>query len=86
MNARVGAVAARVQTAVPTGKVTESMAGVLESMDAALKSMNLKRTSVLMDKFEHQFETLTVQTQQIGDITSSATTPTIPQNQVDTLL
>lgn len=48
--------------------------------------MNLKRMSVLMDQFEHQFEKLTVQTQQIEDILSSATTPTIPQNQVDMLL
>lgn len=86
MNARADAVAARVQTAVPTGKVTESMAGVVESMDATLRSMNLKRMSVLMDTFEHQFETLTVQTQQIEDIMSSTTTPTIPQNQVDMLL
>uniref|UniRef100_A0A8D0F2W0 Charged multivesicular body protein 1B n=1 Tax=Strix occidentalis caurina TaxID=311401 RepID=A0A8D0F2W0_STROC len=67
MSARVDAVAARVQTAVTMGKVTKSMAGVVKSMDATLKSMNLEKISALMDKFEHQFETLDVQTQQMED-------------------
>uniref|UniRef100_A0A8C9UL47 Charged multivesicular body protein 1B n=1 Tax=Spermophilus dauricus TaxID=99837 RepID=A0A8C9UL47_SPEDA len=62
MSARVDAVAARVQTAVTMGKVTKSMAGVVKSMDATLKTMNLEKISALMDKFEHQFETLDVQT------------------------
>lgn len=38
MHARFDAVAARVQTAVPMGKVTESMAGVVESMGAARRA------------------------------------------------
>ncbi|NXY81205.1 CHM1B protein, partial [Alcedo cyanopectus] len=81
MSARVDAVAARVQTAV-----TKSMAGVVKSMDATLKSMNLEKISALMDKFEHQFETLDVQTQQMEDTMSNTTTLTTPQNQVDMLL
>uniref|UniRef100_A0A9L0TIH3 Charged multivesicular body protein 1B n=2 Tax=Equus TaxID=9789 RepID=A0A9L0TIH3_HORSE len=86
MSARVDAVAARVQTAVTMGKVTKSMAGVVKSMDATLRSMNLEKISALMDKFEHQFETLDVQTQQMEDTMSSTTTLTTPQNQVDMLL
>ncbi|CAJ0934333.1 unnamed protein product [Ranitomeya imitator] len=86
MSARVDAVAARVQTAVTMGKVTKSMAGVVKSMDATLKSMNLEKISALMDKFEHQFETLDVQTQQMEDSMSNTTTLTTPQNQVDNLL
>lgn len=86
MSARVDAVAARVQTAVTMGKVTKSMAGVVKSMDATLKTMNLEKISALMDKFEHQFETLDVQTQQMEDTMSSTTTLTTPQNQVDMLL
>ncbi|XP_010637322.1 charged multivesicular body protein 1b [Fukomys damarensis] len=86
MSARVDAVAARVQTAVTMGKVTKSMAGVVKSMDATLKTMNLEKISALMDKFEHQFETLDVQTQQMEDTMSSTTTLTTPQNQVDLLL
>ncbi|KAG9467978.1 hypothetical protein GDO78_013944, partial [Eleutherodactylus coqui] len=79
MSARVDAVAARVQTAVTMGKVTKSMAGVVKSMDATLKSMNLEKISALMDKFEHQFETLDVQTQQMEDTMSNTTTLTTPQ-------
>ncbi|GCB70532.1 hypothetical protein scyTo_0010796 [Scyliorhinus torazame] len=86
MSARVDAVAARVQSAVTMGKVTKSMAGVVKSMDMTLKSMNLEKISALMDKFEHQFETLDVQTQQMEDTMSSTTTLTTPQNQVDSLL
>ncbi|KAL6030336.1 hypothetical protein STEG23_019283, partial [Scotinomys teguina] len=66
--------------------VTKSMAGVVKSMDATLRSMNLEKISALMDKFEHQFETLDVQTQQMEDTMSSTTTLTTPQNQVDMLL
>ncbi|MED6245880.1 hypothetical protein ATANTOWER_009543, partial [Ataeniobius toweri] len=86
MSARVDAVAARVQTAVTMNQVTKSMAGVVKGMDATLKSMNLEKISALMDKFEHQFETLDVQTAQMEDTMSSTTTLTTPQNQVDSLL
>ncbi|NXX94022.1 CHM1B protein, partial [Centropus bengalensis] len=89
MSARVDAVAGGGQTAVTMGKVTKSMAGVVKSMDATLKSMNLEKISALMDKFEHQFETLDVQTQQMEDTMSNTTTLTTPggrTNQVDMLL
>uniref|UniRef100_A0A8C7LWS3 Charged multivesicular body protein 1b n=1 Tax=Oncorhynchus mykiss TaxID=8022 RepID=A0A8C7LWS3_ONCMY len=86
MSARIDAVAARVQTAVTMNKVTKSMAGVVKGMDATLKSMNLEKISGLMDKFEHQFETLDVQTAQMEDTMSSTTTLTTPQNQVDSLM
>uniref|UniRef100_A0A8V5GUH2 Uncharacterized protein n=1 Tax=Melopsittacus undulatus TaxID=13146 RepID=A0A8V5GUH2_MELUD len=62
MRAGVDAVTARVQTAVTMGKVTKEVAGVVKSMDATLKSMNLEKISALMDKYEHQFGTLDVQT------------------------
>ncbi|KAK5859204.1 hypothetical protein PBY51_003288 [Eleginops maclovinus] len=86
MSARVDAVAARVQTAVTMNQVTKSMAGVVKSMDSALKSMNLEKISALMDKFEHQFETLDVQTAHMEDAMSSTTTLTTPQNQVEGLM
>ncbi|XP_036121672.1 charged multivesicular body protein 1b-2-like [Molossus molossus] len=86
MSARADAVAAGVQTAVTMGKVTKSMTGIVKSMDATLRSVNLEKISALMDKFEHQFETLDVQTQQREDTMSSTTTLTTPQGQVDMLL
>ncbi|KAF3816173.1 hypothetical protein GH733_014762, partial [Mirounga leonina] len=79
MSAKFDAVATRVQTAVVTmGKVTNSMAGIVKSVGATMKSMNLEKF-LPMDKFEHQFETLDVQTQQMEDTMSSSTTLTMPQ-------
>ncbi|KAM6953467.1 charged multivesicular body protein 1b [Aplochiton taeniatus] len=86
MSARVDAVAARVQTAVTMNQVTKSMTGVVKSMDSTLKSMNLEKISALMDTFEHQFETLDVQTAQMEDTMGNTTTLTTPQSEVDTLM
>jgi len=61
MAARVDAVVSRVQSALTTRKVTNAMNGVVKSMDAAMRSMNLEQMSSLMDKFEKQFEDLDVQ-------------------------
>ncbi len=43
MSARVDGVASRVQSAIQMRNVTGSMAGVVKSMDSALKSMNLEK-------------------------------------------
>lgn len=45
MASRVDAVSQRVQTAVSTKRVTQSMAGVVTSMEAAMKSMNLEQVT-----------------------------------------
>jgi charged multivesicular body protein 1 len=86
MASRVDAVSQRVQSAVATKKVTQSMAGVVGSMEAAMKSMNLEQISNLMDRFESQFESLDVQTQVMGDAMQSSTTMTTPQGEVDSLM
>ncbi len=86
MSSRIDAVSQRVQSAVATKKVTQSMAGVVRSMEAAMKSMNLEQISNLMDRFEHEFESLDVQTSVMGDAMQSTTTMTTPANQVDMLM
>jgi charged multivesicular body protein 1 len=86
MSARVDAVASRVQSALTTRKVTNSMAGVVKAMDAAMKGMNLEKISGLMDKFEQQFEDLDVQSNVMESTMSSTVTTTIPQNEVDNLM
>ena len=47
MSARVDAVAARVQTAVTTRQVTQSMGGVVKAMESAMRSMNLEQVNAL---------------------------------------
>lgn len=86
MSARVDAVASRVQTALTTRKVTNSMAGVVKAMDAAMKGMNLEKISGLMDKFEQQFEDLDVQSSVMENTMSSTVTTSVPQNDVDSLM
>ncbi|XP_055688167.1 charged multivesicular body protein 1b [Lutzomyia longipalpis] len=86
MSARVDAVASRVQSALTTRKVTNSMAGVVKAMDAAMKGMNLEKISGLMDKFEQQFEDLDVQSSYMENTMSQTTTTAVPQGDVDSLL
>lgn len=86
MSARVDAVASRVQSALTTRKVTNSMAGVVKAMDAAMKSMNLEKISTLMDKFEQQFEDLDVHSNVMENAMSQTTTTTVPQGEVDGLM
>ncbi|XP_055351156.1 charged multivesicular body protein 1b-like [Paramacrobiotus metropolitanus] len=86
MSARIDAVSSRVQSAVATKKVTQSMAGVVKAMDAAMRSMNLEQISALMDKFEQQFEDLDVQSQVMEGTMSNASTLTVPTGDVDQLM
>ena len=67
-------------------KVTNSMAGVVRAMDAAMKGMNLEKISTLMDKFEQQFEDLDVQSSYMENTMSQTTTTAVPQGDVDSLL
>jgi len=86
MSARVDAVASRVQSAVQTKKVTNSMSGVVKAMDSAMKSMNLEKISNLMDRFEKDFEDLDVQTSVMEGAMSQTTATNIPQDSVENLM
>ncbi|KAL1924994.1 uncharacterized protein VTP21DRAFT_4648 [Calcarisporiella thermophila] len=86
LSSRIDAVASRVQTAVTMRKVTSSMANVVKGMDKAMESMNLEKISLVMDKFEAQFEDLDVQTGYMEGAMGSSTTLTTPQEEVDVLM
>ncbi|KAJ3186719.1 Charged multivesicular body protein 1a [Gaertneriomyces sp. JEL0708] len=86
LGSRIDAVAARVQTAVTMRKVTQSMAGVVKGMEKAMSSMNLEQISMIMDKFESQFEDLDVQTQYMENSMGQSTSMTTPQEQVEDLM
>ncbi|KAG9305832.1 hypothetical protein G9A89_006243 [Geosiphon pyriformis] len=83
---RIDAVSSRVQTAVTMQKVTGSMANVVKGMDKAMESMNLEKISMVMDKFESQFEDLDVQTQYMEGAMGNTTTMSTPQEEVDLLM
>merc|ERR1712146_579382 len=62
------------------------MKGVVKSMDAAMKSMNLEQISALMEKFEKQFEDLDVQVSVMDGAMHSTSAATMPEGEVDGLL
>ncbi|KAI9142355.1 vacuolar assembly protein DID2 [Paraphysoderma sedebokerense] len=86
LGSRIDAVASRVQTAVTMRKVTQSMAGVVKQMDKAMAAMNLEQISMVMDKFESQFEDLDVQTSYMESAMSTTTAQSTPQEDVDLLM
>eukprot|EP00049_Salpingoeca_infusionum_P017804 m.354425 g.354425 ORF g.354425 m.354425 type:complete len:196 (+) comp17015_c0_seq1:227-814(+) len=86
MSARIDAVAQRVQTALTMRQVTGSMKGVVKAMDKAMSSMNLEQMSLLMEKFEKQFEDLDVQASVMDGAMRSSATSTMPEHEVDDLM
>lgn len=83
---RIDAVASRVQTAVTMRSVTGNMGQVIKGMDKALQTMNLERISLVMDKFESQFEDLDASTNYYETATNNANALTTPQEEVDELM
>jgi len=86
LSSRIDAVASRVQTAVTMRSVTGNMTQVIKGMDKALQTMNLERISLVMDKFENQFEDLDSATNYYELTTNNVNALTTPQDQVDELL
>lgn len=83
---RIDAVASRVQTAVIMRSVTGNMAQVIRGMDKALQTMNLEKISLVMDKFENQFEDLDASTNYYESATNNVNALTTPQEEVDELM
>lgn len=83
---RIDGVASRVQTAVTMRKVTANMAGVVKGMEKAMQSMNLEQITMIMDKFEKQFEDLDVQTATMEGAMGQTTSTMTPQDQVDSFM
>lgn len=83
---RIDAVASRIQTAVTMRSVTGNMTQAVRGMDKALQTMNLERISLVMDKFETQFEDLDASTNYYESTTNNVNALTTPQDQVDELL
>lgn len=83
---RIDAVASRVQTAVTMRTVTGNMSQVIRGMDKALQTMNLERISLVMEKFETQFEDLDALTNYYESATNNVNALTTPQEEVDELM
>lgn len=86
LGSRIDAVASRVQTAVTMRQVTGNMTNVIKGMDKALQTMNLEHISLVMEKFEQQFEDLDASTEYYEGATNNATALSTPQEEVDLLM
>jgi charged multivesicular body protein 1 len=62
------------------------MATVVRGMDKALETMNTERISLVMDKFETQFEDLDATASYYENVSSSANALSTPQDEVDLLM
>lgn len=83
---RVDAVASRVQTAVTMRQLTGNMGVVVKGMDKAMESMNTESISMMMDKFEQQFEDMDASAAYYEQATGAASAVDTPQEEVDVLL
>ncbi|OWB82925.1 hypothetical protein B5S33_g1554 [[Candida] boidinii] len=86
LSSRIDAVASRINTAVTMRTVTNNMSHVVRGMDKAMESMNLERISLVMDKFEQQFEDLESTTNYYENVTNDMNATQQPQEEVDLLM
>lgn len=86
LSSRIDSVASRVQTAVTMRQVSTSMGQVCRGMDKALQSMNLQQITMIMDKFEQQFEDLDASVNVYEDMGISADAVIVDGDKVDELM
>jgi charged multivesicular body protein 1 len=86
LSSRIDAVAARVETAVRMNTLTKDMFKVTKGMDGVLQTMNPERISMVMDKFERQFEDLDVASAYAENSMNASSSMTTPEGQVDDLI
>lgn len=83
---RVDSVASRVQTAVTMRQVSSSMAQVCKGMDKALQNMNLQQITMIMEKFEQQFEDLDTSVNVYEDMGVASDAVLVDNDKVDELM
>lgn len=86
MASRIDAVASRVQTAVTMRTVTGSMANVVKGMDKAMTTMDTETMSIVLDKFESQFEDLDAMASYHESVSENSNALSTPQEDVDLLM
>ncbi|WFD36647.1 hypothetical protein MCUN1_003534 [Malassezia cuniculi] len=86
LSSRIDAVSSRVETAVAMRQVSGNMSAVVRGMDRAMQSMDLDKITNVMDRFEHQFEDMDVQSSYMESAMGSTTAAGMPQDQVDALM
>lgn len=86
LSSRLDATASRIKTAVTMRRVTGNMSQVVRGMDRALMSMNPEQISLVMDKFESQFEDLEATSSYYENASANASAVNAPQEEIDLLM
>ena len=79
---RIDAVAGRVQSQIAISSLQKNLGVVTKEMERAMQSMNPATISLMMDKFEKQFENLDVTTAQMDEAIGGVTASSIPAEEV----
>uniref|UniRef100_A0A7S2Z994 Uncharacterized protein n=1 Tax=Chloropicon laureae TaxID=464258 RepID=A0A7S2Z994_9CHLO len=83
---RLDAVVSKLETQSKMNVVNKNMAGIVKSLDRALKANNLEDVSLTMDKFEQQFESLDVQSECVQEAMGNQQAMSTPEDQVNDLM
>merc|ERR1711959_71691 len=83
---RLDAVVSKLETQSKMNTVNKNMAGIVKSLDRALKTNNLEQVSSTMDKFEQQFESLDVQNECVQEAMGNQQAMSTPEDQVNDLM
>jgi len=83
---RIDAVGQRLNTAIKMNMITKSMTGVVRGMDIALQSMNIEKITMVMDKFEKQFEDLDITSKVMENSMAQSQSQVTPVSEVDALM
>merc|ERR1719473_2233124 len=87
LSSRIEAVASRMQSAQRTKEVEKSLGKVVVGMNQTMKSLDLEKTMLTMDKFEDMCTTMDAQLQVMEDgMAMGAQASLTPVEQVDDML
>jgi charged multivesicular body protein 1 len=86
LSSRIDGVAARLDTAIRTNGISNTMQSIVAGMHNALASMDVESISTTMDEFERQFEDMDVRAAYMEGAMNSSTAMSTPQEDVDNLI
>ncbi|KAK9803072.1 hypothetical protein WJX73_006942 [Symbiochloris irregularis] len=86
LGSRLDAVVSRLDTQAKMQTITNSMAGIVKTLDMSLKQNNLDKVANTMDQFEKQFENLDIQSEFVNDAMNNQASLSTPEDQVNSLM
>ena len=86
LSSKLDAVRSRMESAKSSQQMVPMMSKTVQSMDIALKQMNVEKITKTMDKFEEQFGELDVRTGYMNEAMGAATATMTPEDDIDELM